>query len=81
MQLVIVYDGFDDTIGPDGLFFGISSLRASFHNFGMASPCFLLTFCGLRFAVCGLRFAVCGLRFAVPLRGVEHETTNPRTNL
>ena len=42
MQLVIVYDGFEYTIGPDGLFFGTSSLRASFHNFGMASPCFLL---------------------------------------
>ena len=51
------------------IFFFISSLRAGFLNFGMASPYFCL------------RLAVCGLRFAVPLRGVEHETTNPRTNL
>ena len=41
-------------------------------KFAMASPCSKVVVCGLRFAVCGLRF---------PQRGLEHETTNPRTNL
>ena len=34
-------------------------------KFAMATPCSIV--------------AVCGLRF--PQRGLEHETTNPRTNL